>query len=763
MELEASHNTLEDAESFWDEFDAIFQMPCDSHAAIDNVLRAYLELTTQYKDTLLSSEYDISHCAERLLASEFFVTNADYIRRQIIYCLLQDDAPDVLYVTASFLLFDGRQNEHMFEMMNKEGAFVRLLELIQSSEHLDGDGGAGLHRLLMNLMYEMCRIQRIKIGDLVLVDDDFVKHLFEIIEELSGDVDDPYHYPVIKILLVLNEQFMVSAHDPLPERSSSVPLTNKVIKVLSMFGSAYKTFGENIILLLNRESETSLQLLTLKLLYLLFTTPPTYEYFYTNDLRVLVDILIRNLLDLPEDATALRHTYLRVLYPLLAHTQLRHPPHYKRDELRKLLGILVRGQFSFDSEEHERILHFDDVDDTTKRLVLRCGQVDWLADPEICKQKPKSEINTEAPVEKCIEESISPVTTPSTSPEPSSPHSLTGRRSSQSASSPPKTSPARALGMNLETARSSEGSVVEVAVHKEKPGVKVPSRKDISKAPPAPPPLPKQKPEPPKARRWRGRREQQEEDEPTGQKTADGVSTAVRERKGSVSIKDSGSVTPTTLPTDSSKHTSAGISTTQSALHEPPVPAIIVPKSRTPNPSSSPHAPAVPPPRRSSHSVPPKCRASQHAIHHRLRQPPPLPQHHHPYSSQKLNPPSESPCSSHFSSSPASPSLSPSSCHVTSQKPEPPKARRWRGKKSQQVVDGKAAGGPVPLTGNTITNNNDYSENNEKCSEVSDHERRVVVATLLETTLTCAHDTTSVESVTIIEDEVGRLKVQEGG
>lgn len=39
----------------------------------------------------------------------------------------------------------------------------------------------------------------------------------------------------------------------------------------------------------------------------------------------------------------------------------------------------------------------------------------------------------------------------------------------------------------------------------------------------------------------------------------------------------------------------------------------------------------------------------------------------------------------------------------------------------------------------------------------------MVVATLLETTLTCAHDTTSVESVTIIEDEVGRLKVQEEG
>ena len=46
---------------------------------------------------------------------------------------------------------------------------------------------------------------------------------------------------------------MISAHDPVDERSPSNPLTNKVIKVLSMHGNLYKTFGENIILLINRE------------------------------------------------------------------------------------------------------------------------------------------------------------------------------------------------------------------------------------------------------------------------------------------------------------------------------------------------------------------------------------------------------------------------------------------------------------------------------------------------------------------------------
>ena len=58
-------------------------------------------------------------------------------------------------------------------------------------------------------------------------------------------------------------------------------------------------------------------------MYLLFTTDRTHEYFYTNDLRVLVDILVRNLLDLPDFAeiAKLRHMYLRVLEPLLRNTQ----------------------------------------------------------------------------------------------------------------------------------------------------------------------------------------------------------------------------------------------------------------------------------------------------------------------------------------------------------------------------------------------------------------------------------------------------------
>lgn len=173
---------------------------------------------------------------------------------------------------------------------------------------------------------------------------------------------------------------MCLANEP-PTATSNGTLTNRILKLLSVHGPSYRTFGENLILLLNRESALSAQLLILKLLYLLFTTPSTYEYFYTNDLHVLVDVIIRNLLDLDpgieqtgngadkDGQRALRHTYLRVLCPLLQNTQVaREDNNYKREDIRRLLYLLVNRSSA----------HFAPVDETVLRLVIRCRQVQWL-------------------------------------------------------------------------------------------------------------------------------------------------------------------------------------------------------------------------------------------------------------------------------------------------------------------------------------------------------------------------------------------------
>ena len=124
-----------------------------------------------------------------------------------------------------------------------------------------------------------------------------------------------------------------------------------------------------------------MQLLILKMLYILFNTKGLSEYFYTNDLCVLVDVFLREIVDLDEESESvcyyfnsmstsnldnlqLRHTYLRVLHPLLTKTQLRSLP-YKRTQIVRALESLIANQ------------KIREVSSTTKRLVERCLNGEW--------------------------------------------------------------------------------------------------------------------------------------------------------------------------------------------------------------------------------------------------------------------------------------------------------------------------------------------------------------------------------------------------
>lgn len=414
----------------------------------------------------------------------------DYVQTQIVYSLLQEDESRPLHVIANYLLFAGRYDEAVFRQMIDAGCFARLVELLKNRREDD----RRLHRLLLELMYEMARIERVRIADLLHVDDGFVSYLFQIIEDLSDDIDDPYHYPVIRVLLVLNEQYMVAATTAAVDAiglAPDAPLTNRVVKILSRHGLHFRTFGENIILLLNRATETALQLLILKLLYLLFTTHATYEYFYTNDLRVLVDVIIRNLLDLPDESASLRHTYLRVFYPLLAHTQLNQPPQYKRDEILRVLAILSGSGNA----------HFAPADETTLRLVSRVSNVAWLAESVTPPESPSPDsleadtADADAPYN--IEKASFATATTRTSIASSAGSYLTASSSNattddeqQQQQRQHNTVVNKFLGISLGSgddnsgreSRTSVASVADVAAVKEKPGVKTPSRKVVAES-----------------------------------------------------------------------------------------------------------------------------------------------------------------------------------------------------------------------------------------------------------------------------------------
>lgn len=127
-----------------------------------------------------------------------------------------------IHLVVGFLLLDGRRNEATFELMNSEGAFPRLIYLIRDAV----DDDLGLHRQLVELLYEMSRIQQISwehlgeyrrrdpaaevprsqthltMGKTATIDDSFVLYLLQIVEGLSNDVNDPYHNPVIHVLVL---------------------------------------------------------------------------------------------------------------------------------------------------------------------------------------------------------------------------------------------------------------------------------------------------------------------------------------------------------------------------------------------------------------------------------------------------------------------------------------------------------------------------------------------------------------------------------
>ena len=350
----------------------------DDAAAAETLLAAYLTYVSTHGPEYLHTDGDVERCCNILLRSAFFRDNADELRRLMIQFESLDGSGPKGYVNLFLLLLDGRRNVRTLKQMRRAG----LVELLAQLAKDNAQDAYRFTKLALAALYDMCRAQRLAADDLAAFDGEYIWFLLRLVE-LGHDEEDPYSYAVLKVLLAFNEQFMVAALpadsvEPFSRQSADSPRaatpgggrSNPIVKVLSDHGARFKAYGENMIRMLNRERDTTLQLLILKQLFLLFTNEPTFEYFYTNDLYVLVDVFIRELNDLAEEHESLRHTFLRVLHPLLTNTQLRQPPHYKGQDLIKLLTDL-----------NKECSHFGPVGSTTVRLLARCLTVPWLLPP----------------------------------------------------------------------------------------------------------------------------------------------------------------------------------------------------------------------------------------------------------------------------------------------------------------------------------------------------------------------------------------------
>ncbi|GJE96647.1 DUF2013 domain-containing protein [Phanerochaete sordida] len=401
MEVNGIVYIIENAQQFWSELEDMLHLPSDMTLdQLDAALRRFISFCGCYHEQYLQTPLQLEHACDLLLSSELFTFHSARM------CdLLLDDAqtstdPHTQLVLYNILLVYGRRNASFLRSTKR---WQPIIPLLMDHVRLDldlglDDGGvstrglavpveAKLQLLSVRLLYEVCRVQKLSMADLRVFDDPFIEYLFELVEQTRDQHDETFNYAVIKLITALNEQFMVAALPPHTHghaKTDSIPDgkpedQNRVLRVLMARLGSCMTFGENLIFMLNRAGRTSedlvMQLLVLKLLYLLFTTKGCAEFFYTNDLCVLVDVFLREILNLDEENESLRHTYLRVLHPLLTKTQLRSMP-YKRAQIVHVLESLI---------EHENIR---DINTTTKRLVLRCLSGEWCV--QYRKTKPKT-------------------------------------------------------------------------------------------------------------------------------------------------------------------------------------------------------------------------------------------------------------------------------------------------------------------------------------------------------------------------------------
>jgi hypothetical protein len=72
----------------------------------------------------------------------------------------QEEDNPTLHIVAAFLLYDGRnsKDDAIFEMMHSESTFPRLVELVQSNSVQEE---TKLHQMLLELLYESSRVQRL--------------------------------------------------------------------------------------------------------------------------------------------------------------------------------------------------------------------------------------------------------------------------------------------------------------------------------------------------------------------------------------------------------------------------------------------------------------------------------------------------------------------------------------------------------------------------------------------------------------------------
>ncbi|AMD20491.1 HDL253Wp [Eremothecium sinecaudum] len=351
-------HTRDEISHFWDYLESQLE-PCDctDEAKVNEALVCYLQIATESYHDYIVNDQDLYRTALTIIKSEVFESNREFcISKMLSLVSIETLEMNMKFIICYILLCHCKSDASSLDYMLEYQGFTVIYNCLYSQfAYLDKydveDNGRGrelptepvtdldleivedfkkISTVLLDLLFQILKYSKCEHSSLQKVDSFFVCYMMRTVR--SDSLDDIFSNSKFRVLLALNEQYMISLQKE--------DLNNLVLEYL-LNDEISRNFVELLLLQFNRVVDKPLQIMMCKLIYLVLSLDKetALHFFYVNDLHVFIDVLIRNLTNISEDEEGLRNTFLRVLYPLLKNTEW-SSTYYRMEDLVKILDHL---------------------------------------------------------------------------------------------------------------------------------------------------------------------------------------------------------------------------------------------------------------------------------------------------------------------------------------------------------------------------------------------------------------------------------------
>lgn len=383
-------HTKEEVVEFWEMMERMVELSDMSQDEANAALVGYVKRASDNYMIYINSDTDLCRMAAIFVDSQVFQQREEFCLSKLLSLLSIDLLElNMKFLIAYILLWDSRNNLHSLDTMLKYQGFnvfyntcyTQFAYLRKYADHQEQDSNTyeledielriidemkQISTVLLDLLFQIFKYCKCTVENVQMIDDFFVHYLMATMRSDSSHEKDIFNNVKFRLSLALNEQYMIFGRE--------YEIENKVQKFLCN-NTMHTDFPELFLLKFNRAQNTSLKIMMCKILYLILSRSDDHismNFFYTNDLNVFVDVMIRELQNISDNDEVLRNYYLRVLTPLLKNTELCNT-HYKKDELNNLLHYLTCADniCGTDVPTQEQLL--------TVKLAEKClHQVPWL-------------------------------------------------------------------------------------------------------------------------------------------------------------------------------------------------------------------------------------------------------------------------------------------------------------------------------------------------------------------------------------------------